>query len=247
MRMITLDARGAMVAPRRTWSGSPLPSRPKAPAVPEAPERARSTWKDLTWLALFALLLLPALPAASWAAPASLNAAARITVVYDNVPHAPGMRTAWGFAAVVDTGEERVLFDTGGDGEILLHNMARLGIAPESIDAVMLSHIHVCGELAPPARFGSSPSAPRSRLVSAFRADRFGSSARMKACGYETQRIPITPSSISPNSFASWPRSLRRCSPGSAATSSKAAPRAAGCGTSGSMGAAGSRPSRLVK
>ena len=142
MRLITLDARGAMVAPRRSWSGSRLPSRPKAPAVPATRERARSTWKDLTWLARFALLLLPALPAASWAAPDFLNAAARITVVYDNVPHAPGMRTGWGFAAVVDTGEERVLFDTGGDGEILLHNMARLGIAPESIDAVMLSHIH---------------------------------------------------------------------------------------------------------
>jgi 7,8-dihydropterin-6-yl-methyl-4-(beta-D-ribofuranosyl)aminobenzene 5'-phosphate synthase len=71
-----------------------------------------------------------------------LNAAARITVVYDNLPHAPGMRTAWGFSALVDTGEERVLFDTGGDGEILLHNLARLGIAPESIDAVVLSHSH---------------------------------------------------------------------------------------------------------
>jgi 7,8-dihydropterin-6-yl-methyl-4-(beta-D-ribofuranosyl)aminobenzene 5'-phosphate synthase len=77
-------------------------------------ERARSTWKDLAWLARFAQPLLPALPAASWAAPAFLNAAARITVVYDNVPHAPGIRTGWGFAAVVDTDEQRVLFDTGG-------------------------------------------------------------------------------------------------------------------------------------
>jgi 7,8-dihydropterin-6-yl-methyl-4-(beta-D-ribofuranosyl)aminobenzene 5'-phosphate synthase len=79
---------------------------------------------------------------ASAAEPAPLNAAARITVVYDNVPHALGMRTAWGFSALVDTGEERVLFDTGADGEILLHNLARLGIAPESIDAVVLSHSH---------------------------------------------------------------------------------------------------------
>ncbi len=79
---------------------------------------------------------------ASAAEPAQFDAAARITVVYDNLPHAPGMRTAWGFAAVVDTGEDRVLFDTGGDGEILLHNMAQLGIGPESIDAVVLSHIH---------------------------------------------------------------------------------------------------------
>jgi 7,8-dihydropterin-6-yl-methyl-4-(beta-D-ribofuranosyl)aminobenzene 5'-phosphate synthase len=72
------------------------------------------TWKALTWLALLALLLTPALPVALGAEPAQLDAAARITVVYDNVPHAPGLRTAWGFAAVVDTGEERVLFDIGG-------------------------------------------------------------------------------------------------------------------------------------
>jgi hypothetical protein len=26
----------------------------------------------------------------------------RITVVYDNVPHAPGLATAWGFAAVIE-------------------------------------------------------------------------------------------------------------------------------------------------
>jgi 7,8-dihydropterin-6-yl-methyl-4-(beta-D-ribofuranosyl)aminobenzene 5'-phosphate synthase len=100
------------------------------------------TWKALPWLALLALLLIPALPVALGAEPARFDAAARITVVYDNVPHAPGLRTAWGFAAVVDTGEERVLFDTGGDGERLVHNLDRLGIAPASIDAVMLSHIH---------------------------------------------------------------------------------------------------------
>jgi 7,8-dihydropterin-6-yl-methyl-4-(beta-D-ribofuranosyl)aminobenzene 5'-phosphate synthase len=35
-----------------------------------------------------------------------------------------------------------VLFDTGGDGPTLLANMRRLGIAPDSIDAVVLSHIH---------------------------------------------------------------------------------------------------------
>jgi 7,8-dihydropterin-6-yl-methyl-4-(beta-D-ribofuranosyl)aminobenzene 5'-phosphate synthase len=66
----------------------------------------------------------------------------RITVVYDNVPHAPGLATAWGFAAVVEAGADTVLFDTGGDGPTLLANLRHLGIDPKSIDAIVLSHIH---------------------------------------------------------------------------------------------------------
>jgi 7,8-dihydropterin-6-yl-methyl-4-(beta-D-ribofuranosyl)aminobenzene 5'-phosphate synthase len=66
----------------------------------------------------------------------------RITVAYNNLPHAAGLATAWGFAAVVETGGRKVLFDTGGDGPTLLANLRRLDISPESIDAVVLSHIH---------------------------------------------------------------------------------------------------------
>lgn len=66
----------------------------------------------------------------------------RITVVYNNVPYAPGLTTAWGFAAVIAAGPTTLLFDTGGDGPTLLGNMQQLGIDPTSIDAVLLSHIH---------------------------------------------------------------------------------------------------------
>jgi 7,8-dihydropterin-6-yl-methyl-4-(beta-D-ribofuranosyl)aminobenzene 5'-phosphate synthase len=66
----------------------------------------------------------------------------RITVVYNNVSHTPALETAWGFAAVIETGSSTVLFDTGGDGSILLSNLQRLGIDPTSIDAIVLSHIH---------------------------------------------------------------------------------------------------------
>jgi 7,8-dihydropterin-6-yl-methyl-4-(beta-D-ribofuranosyl)aminobenzene 5'-phosphate synthase len=66
----------------------------------------------------------------------------RITVVFNNVPLLPGLETSWGFAAVIETAAHTVLFDTGGNGTILLANMARLGIEPERIDAVVLSHSH---------------------------------------------------------------------------------------------------------
>ena len=66
----------------------------------------------------------------------------RITVVYNNVPHTPGFATAWGFAAVIESGAETVLFDTGGDGPTLLANLARLKIESRRVSAIVLSHIH---------------------------------------------------------------------------------------------------------
>lgn len=64
------------------------------------------------------------------------------TVVYDNNSYDPQLRTSWGFACWVETDEVTVLFDTGGDGPTLMGNLDRLGLAPEQIDAVVLSHAH---------------------------------------------------------------------------------------------------------
>jgi 7,8-dihydropterin-6-yl-methyl-4-(beta-D-ribofuranosyl)aminobenzene 5'-phosphate synthase len=64
------------------------------------------------------------------------------TIVYENNPYNPSLRTGWGFSCVVEIGEAVVLFDTGGNGTILLDNMEKLGFDPQAIDAVVLSHIH---------------------------------------------------------------------------------------------------------
>ena len=73
----------------------------------------------------------------------------RVTVVADNndpVPDeehpVPRLGTAWGFACVVETGDERILFDTGSDGAMLIANMDALGIDPTGIDALVISHEH---------------------------------------------------------------------------------------------------------
>jgi 7,8-dihydropterin-6-yl-methyl-4-(beta-D-ribofuranosyl)aminobenzene 5'-phosphate synthase len=66
----------------------------------------------------------------------------RVSILFNNVAFAPGLETAWGFAAVIEGLEQTLLFDTGGDGELLLANMARMGIDPGEIDAVFLSHFH---------------------------------------------------------------------------------------------------------
>ncbi len=65
-----------------------------------------------------------------------------IVVVFDNYLHRDDLKTSWGFACVVSGPEKTVLFDTGGDGAILMGNLHKLNIDPKSVDAVVLSHNH---------------------------------------------------------------------------------------------------------
>jgi len=67
---------------------------------------------------------------------------ANITVIYDNNPFLKGLQTDWGFACLVEVGKTKLLFDTGDNGDILLSNMEKLKIDPQSIDLVFLSHFH---------------------------------------------------------------------------------------------------------
>jgi len=62
--------------------------------------------------------------------------------VYDNYQVNPELKTAWGFATIIKTPKELILFDTGGSSEILLFNMEKLGINPSSIKKIVISHIH---------------------------------------------------------------------------------------------------------
>lgn len=66
----------------------------------------------------------------------------KITIVYDNVVWEPTLTPDWGFACLVETAGQTLLFDTGAKSNILLGNMKRLGIDPVAIDAVFISHSH---------------------------------------------------------------------------------------------------------
>jgi 7,8-dihydropterin-6-yl-methyl-4-(beta-D-ribofuranosyl)aminobenzene 5'-phosphate synthase len=65
-----------------------------------------------------------------------------ITIVYNNIAHDARLDTPWGFAALIEYGDQCVLFDTGGDSPTLLNNMAILEKDPLAIQKVVLSHIH---------------------------------------------------------------------------------------------------------
>ena len=103
-----------------TPSHAPEPSSTAPPAEPELP--------------------VPELPGPT--ADSRSDGSVVLTVVLDNHAADPRLETAWGFSCLVETAEGVVLFDTGGDGRMLLSNLAALDIDPAGIDAVVLSHIH---------------------------------------------------------------------------------------------------------
>lgn len=66
----------------------------------------------------------------------------KITIIYDNETSQPGLEAAWGFSCLVEANGRRLLFDTGGRGEILLKNLEALNLDPGSISEIFISHDH---------------------------------------------------------------------------------------------------------
>jgi len=65
-----------------------------------------------------------------------------LTIVYDNNPYVKNLETRWGFSCYVKGPEKTILFDVGGEGSVLLANMRKLKIDPNTVDIIILSHIH---------------------------------------------------------------------------------------------------------
>ena len=67
----------------------------------------------------------------------------KITCVVDDRGHSDSaLRAEHGASFLIESGGRTVLFDTGQSGEVLLHNLAALGVAPRQIEALILSHAH---------------------------------------------------------------------------------------------------------
>jgi len=64
----------------------------------------------------------------------------KVTIVYDNITNKPDLIDDWGWSCFIETSDRNILFDTGGNGKILLENLINLNIDPESIDDVVISH-----------------------------------------------------------------------------------------------------------
>jgi len=67
----------------------------------------------------------------------------KVTIVYDNEVEKEGLMEGWGFSALVQAeNTSPILFDTGADSPTLLHNMRGLGILPNGIGTIVISHAH---------------------------------------------------------------------------------------------------------
>ena len=66
----------------------------------------------------------------------------RITNLYDAFGAPSALRQDWGFAALIEYGGKRILFDTGNDAATFEHNVKELGIDLSQLDAVVISHRH---------------------------------------------------------------------------------------------------------
>jgi 7,8-dihydropterin-6-yl-methyl-4-(beta-D-ribofuranosyl)aminobenzene 5'-phosphate synthase len=91
---------------------------------------------------IFFLLIMMPIFFSSAAVAREISKPETITVIYDNYPYKKGLQTAWGFSCLVRGWDKAILFDTGGEGRLLLANMRGLEIDPHEIGMVVLSHIH---------------------------------------------------------------------------------------------------------
>ena len=67
---------------------------------------------------------------------------AQITVLYDAFGKSSDMQKDWGYAALVEYGGKRILFDTGNNPDILARNARVKGIDLSKLDFVVMSHRH---------------------------------------------------------------------------------------------------------
>jgi 7,8-dihydropterin-6-yl-methyl-4-(beta-D-ribofuranosyl)aminobenzene 5'-phosphate synthase len=65
-----------------------------------------------------------------------------ICVVNDIALEGSGLKAEHGLAFWIETDAGAVLFDTGGSGDVLSHNLTRLKLRPSMLNAVAISHAH---------------------------------------------------------------------------------------------------------
>ena len=94
--------------------------------------------RKLFLIVILGLLILPAVTTTTVAQ----NDTITLTIIYDNYAFVDGMETDWGFAALIETENETILFDTGTRGDMFMRNFRALGKDPAEIDALVFSHDH---------------------------------------------------------------------------------------------------------
>ncbi|HEX9178900.1 MAG TPA: MBL fold metallo-hydrolase, partial [Burkholderiales bacterium] len=110
----------------------------------ESKETILEATRHSFWLAAVLALLLAGCAAtgSSQTGTPSDPAKARITILYDAFGKGSDMQKDWGFAALVEYGGKRILFDTGDNADILARNARAKGVDLSNLDFVVMSHRH---------------------------------------------------------------------------------------------------------
>jgi len=66
----------------------------------------------------------------------------RFTILYDNYLHKEGTRADWGFSCLIEGTEKTILFDTGTQPQVLMHNVGVLNVDLQKVEQVVISHNH---------------------------------------------------------------------------------------------------------
>lgn len=65
-----------------------------------------------------------------------------LCIVFNNVYESSELTPSFGFGAWIVADSTTILFDTGGDGKILMDNICALELDPKEVDIVVISHNH---------------------------------------------------------------------------------------------------------
>lgn len=66
----------------------------------------------------------------------------RFKIFYNDISVKEGVKPEWGFSALIEHNGKKILFDTGGNADILVANMKKMGCDPAEIKQVFISHEH---------------------------------------------------------------------------------------------------------
>ncbi len=145
-RWVLVGLIGLLVAGCASPTPTVVPTHTFAPTIIPTLGQAQSTAPPPTLTAV--PTSTPPVPTAT---PVEAPGGIIITILYDNNEYDERLETAWGFSCLVELPpasggpggvEKTILFDTGGDSAMLLRNMRTLGIDPQDVDVIVISHIH---------------------------------------------------------------------------------------------------------
>jgi 7,8-dihydropterin-6-yl-methyl-4-(beta-D-ribofuranosyl)aminobenzene 5'-phosphate synthase len=89
------------------------------------------------------VLILACVRGALAAPPASIAPSlSQITILYDAFGNLQDMQRDWGYAALIEYGGRRILFDTGNNPDILAKNANARNVDLSRLDFVVMSHRH---------------------------------------------------------------------------------------------------------